>query len=84
VFGRSAGKICRDEESVLVTDEGEFVDEKEGWLADECENRSGVDDRVPMVQSCRSSVLAATVKREKLDDQDELTICRAERRLANV
>jgi len=48
-IGRSVGKICRDEGWVISgNDEGGVSDEEEGSRADAGENKSGVDDRVPI------------------------------------
>ena len=60
-FARSAGNICRDE-GVIFDDAGEFSVAEESWVAGECENRPGVGDRVPMVQSCAAKLRLASKK----------------------
>src|SRR6516225_174787 len=48
-FDRSAGKTCLDEVRVITGDaDGGFADEEDGSRSDASENRSGVDDRVPI------------------------------------
>jgi hypothetical protein len=54
-FAKSLGKICRGAVLVIGRDnECESTDADDLARLEPNENKSGVDDRVPMPQSCRS------------------------------